>query len=112
VAKEYVAAQDGRNPGVLVLSKFAGAAEALKEAVIVNPYDVDEMAECLQKALRMPLKQRQQRQKALMATIRKHDVHEWQQNFLDALAKAPIATEPGSHETGRMGDPALLPDGL
>ena len=45
VAKEYVAAQDADDPGVLVLSKFAGAAEQMEEALIVNPYDIDEMAE-------------------------------------------------------------------
>lgn len=89
VAKEYVAAQNDDDPGVLVLSKFAGAAEALKDAVIVNPYDVDEMAESLQKALRMPLKQRKRRQKALLAEIRRHDVHAWSRNFLNALARSP-----------------------
>ena len=110
VAKEYVAAQDGRNPGVLVLSKFAGAAETLKEAVIVNPYDVDEMAECLQKALRMPLAERKRRQRALLATIRKHDVHEWQHKFLDALANTPIDTD-GS-DAVRARDATLLPHGI
>ncbi len=90
VAKEYVAAQNDDDPGVLVLSKFAGAAEALKEAVIVNPYDVDEMAESLQKALRMPLKERKRRQKALLAEVRRHDVHAWSRDFLNALARSPV----------------------
>ena len=58
VAKEYVASQDPENPGDLVLSKFAGAAEDLKEAVLVNPYDTDEMADALFQALTMPLEER------------------------------------------------------
>ena len=51
VAKEYVAAQDHDDPGVVVLSKFAGAAEEMKEALIINPYDIDDMAQNLQRAL-------------------------------------------------------------
>lgn len=54
LAKEYVAAQDGEDPGVLVLSRFAGAAEDLSEALVVNPYDTDEVAEALQRAINMP----------------------------------------------------------
>ncbi len=91
VAKEFVAAQDEKNPGVLVLSRFAGAAEDLKEALIVNPYDVEEMAANLQQALRMSVKERRRRQKALMARIRARDVHAWYAAFLDALA-APALT--------------------
>lgn len=89
VAKEYIAAQDDDDPGVLVLSKFAGAAEVLKEALIVNPYNVDEMAESLQTALRMPAKKRRRRHKALMARIRENDVHAWYSGFLDALGGVP-----------------------
>ena len=85
VAKEYVAAQDNEDPGVLVLSKFAGAAEDLKEALIVNPYNIDEMAENLQRALKMPLAERRRRQRALMKRVRARDAHNWQSNFLDAL---------------------------
>lgn len=86
VAKEYVAAQDATNPGVLVLSKFAGAAETLEEALIINPYDVDEMANTLKRALIMPLKERQQRHSALLKRVQENDVTSWQKRFLDALA--------------------------
>ncbi len=91
VAKEFVAAQDEDDPGVLVLSKFAGAAEDLQEALIVNPYDVDVMAQNLQTALRMPLEERRERQRALMARIRRHDVHAWYTSFLDALCPETYA---------------------
>lgn len=85
VAKEYVAAQDAENPGVLVLSRFAGAAEDLIEAVIVNPYDTEEVAMALQRALTMPLDERLQRYEALMARVRERDVTSWRKAFLAAL---------------------------
>jgi trehalose 6-phosphate synthase len=85
VAKEYVAAQRDENPGVLVLSKFAGAAEEMEEALLVNPYDVDDMANNLYRALEMPLAERIERQKALLVRIKKYDARRWQANFLNAL---------------------------
>ncbi len=85
VAKEFIAAQSEDDPGVLVLSQFAGAAEELAEALIVNPYDVDDMAENLFRALQMPLQERQERQKALLARIRKQDARAWLDSFLTAL---------------------------
>jgi trehalose 6-phosphate synthase len=88
VAKEYIAAQDDADPGVLVLSKFAGSAEDLREAVIVNPYDVDEMAHRLAQALTMPIKERRRRQRALMVRVRERDANAWQTSFLEALEAA------------------------
>jgi trehalose 6-phosphate synthase len=88
VAKEYIAAQSNDDPGVLVLSKFAGAAEELQEAVIVNPYDTDEMAEALHSALEMPLGERRERQNALLARIRSGNASQWQSSYLEALAEA------------------------
>lgn len=88
VAKEYIAAQNADDPGVLVLSRFAGAAEQLKEALLVNPYGVHGTAETIQQALRMPLEERQRRHQALLARIREHDVHWWRRRFLDTLAQA------------------------
>jgi trehalose 6-phosphate synthase len=87
VAKEYVAAQDEEDPGVLVLSKFAGAAEELEEALIVNPYDIDDMANAMQSALRMPLEERKERHSALISRIRRHDVAYWRRSFLEVLAE-------------------------
>lgn len=88
VAKEYVVAQDPGDPGVLVLSRFAGAAEQLKEALLVNPYDTHGTAEVLQQALQMPLEERQRRHQQLLARIREHDIHWWRRSFLAALAEA------------------------
>lgn len=85
VAKEYVAAQDPDNPGVLVLSRFAGAAEDLEEALIVNPYDVDDIAHAMEQGLSMPLQERRERHKALFERVRKSDATHWRESFLSAL---------------------------
>lgn len=91
VAKEYVAAQSPEDPGVLVLSRFAGAAHELDGAVMVNPYDVEGVGEALQKALGMPLAERQERWRKMFEHLRRHDVAEWRENFLSDLASVPIA---------------------
>jgi trehalose 6-phosphate synthase len=88
VAKEFVAAQDPADPGVLVLSRFAGAAEQMKEALLVNPYDTEGTAGAIQLALQMPLEERRLRHQALMETIRRYDVHWWCDGFLATLAQA------------------------
>ncbi|BDV38214.1 alpha,alpha-trehalose-phosphate synthase (UDP-forming) [Methylocystis bryophila] len=85
VAKEYVAAQDANDPGVLVLSRFAGAAEDLEEALIVNPYDADEVAQAIQRAIVMPRKERITRHRALMKRIRARDGRKWMESFISAL---------------------------
>jgi trehalose 6-phosphate synthase len=85
VAKEYIAAQNADDPGVLVLSQFAGAAEELEEALIVNPYNIDDTADALQIALKMPLPERKQRHSALLRRLKKHDVRYWRKSFLKAL---------------------------
>ncbi len=89
VAKEYVASQDSDSPGVLILSKFAGAAEDLEEALIVNPYDTDEMAIAINAALTMPIEERRERYEKLIARVRKHDVKNWRETFLEALTSEP-----------------------
>jgi len=89
VAKEFIAAQNPGDPGVLVLSRFAGAAHELDEALIVNPYDEDEVADALFRGLTMPLEERKQRWGAMLARLRRHDVHVWRNDFLKALARTP-----------------------
>ena len=89
VAKEFIAAQDPDDPGVLVLSRFAGAAEQMREALLVNPYDTTRTAETMQRALQMPLEERQRRHQALLQGIREQDVHWWRERFLAALAAVP-----------------------
>lgn len=85
VAKEYVAAQDAENPGVLVLSKFAGAADQMTEALIVNPFDREETAEAIHQALTMPLEERRRRYDSLMDGVRSSDVMAWRESFVSAL---------------------------
>lgn len=85
VAKEYVAAQDEDDPGVLILSRFAGAAEDLEESLLVNPYDLDDVANAMQAALTMPLEERVERHRALIARVRARDVKHWCADFLAAL---------------------------
>jgi trehalose 6-phosphate synthase len=85
VAKEYVAAQDRADPGVLILSRFAGAAEQLTNALIVNPYNVDEVADAIQAALKMDQTERRNRHAALLDGITRRDTFAWSRAFLDAL---------------------------
>ncbi|MBV4411622.1 alpha,alpha-trehalose-phosphate synthase [Enterobacteriaceae bacterium YMB-R22] len=90
VAKEYVAAQNPENPGVLVLSQFAGAAQELTSALIVNPYDRDDVASALHRALTMPLTERLSRHSEMLDVVRRNDINCWQQTFLrDLKAIAP-----------------------
>ena len=85
VAKEYVAAQDPEDPGVIVLSRFAGAVHELEQALIVNPYNLEETASAIQRAFEMPLRERRERWEAMMATIEVNDVDNWCKTFLDEL---------------------------
>lgn len=86
VAHEYVGSQDPEDPGALVLSRFAGAAEIFPEALLVNPFDTDETAEALRIALDMSLDERKDRWQALMRAAQKHNVDNWAADFLDSLA--------------------------
>ena len=88
VAKEYIAAQDDDDPGVLILSRFAGAAEDLEEALIVNPYDTDDVATAMQRALKMPLGERVERHRVLLERVRARDVTHWREQFLAALSNS------------------------
>ncbi|MEP0068537.1 alpha,alpha-trehalose-phosphate synthase (UDP-forming) [Pyruvatibacter sp.] len=85
VAKEYVAAQDPEDPGVLVLSRFAGAAKQMRDAVIINPYDVQGMSDALARALDMPLEERKQRHQALLKNVSEEDISHWRTTYMDAL---------------------------
>jgi trehalose 6-phosphate synthase/phosphatase len=96
VAKEYVASQVGE-PGVLILSRLAGAAETMREALQVNPYNVDAVAESLHLALTMDLAERTARMRALQRRERRHDVYAWLDSFLRASA-APARIRPVGDE--------------
>lgn len=110
VAKEYLAAQDPDDPGVLVLSQFAGAAEELTDALIVNPYDTDDMATKLHDALSMPLEERRRRHTSLLESVREYSAAAWMRNFLarleyddtsrSALPEADSSRPPGAPAEG------------
>jgi len=85
VAKEFLAARTDTD-GVLVLSEFAGAAETLTDALIVNPYDIEGTAQAIHHALTMEPAERKRRMRALRANVLEHDVHQWAAQFLDGLA--------------------------
>ncbi|WP_380874480.1 alpha,alpha-trehalose-phosphate synthase (UDP-forming) [Sphingomonas sp. DBB INV C78] len=85
VAKEYVAAQNPDDPGVLILSRFAGAAEQMKDALLVNPHSAEEISDSIRQALAMPLAERKQRWKALMQGVQDQDVMWWRRRFTAAL---------------------------
>lgn len=85
VAKEYVAAQDEADPGVLILSQFAGAAEEMSEALIVNPHSPQDVAKAIRTALEMPLAERIERHSALFSHLQKHDVAHWSASFVKRL---------------------------
>jgi trehalose 6-phosphate synthase len=74
VAKEYIAAQDSEDPGMLILSRFAGAAAELNAALLVNPYDPEAVATSISHALSMPLEERRSRHKALFQLISDNDL--------------------------------------
>jgi trehalose 6-phosphate synthase len=85
VAKEYVASQDPADPGVLVLSRFAGAAAELKTALLVNPLDPSEIGATIYRALKMGLPERRERWEAMMEVLRNNTIDDWSANFLKAL---------------------------
>jgi trehalose 6-phosphate synthase len=86
VAKEFVAAQDPEDPGVLVLSRLAGAAAEFGDsAVLVNPFDAAGVADALLTASQMQLAERRERHTAMMEALRRNDIHAWRRRFIDAL---------------------------
>jgi trehalose 6-phosphate synthase len=99
VAKEYVAAQNPFDPGVLVLSSFAGAAKELDTALLVNPHDIDGMARQISVALTMSLEERRERWQAMVCKLKATSVQSWFSDFLHTLSdvrRAPVrvATAP------------------
>ena len=93
VAKEYVAAQNPEDPGVLILSRFAGAACQLTDAVLINPYSAEEMSDAIMLALRMPREERIERWTKMMDVITRQDIGWWRKTFTDALMGPAVETE-------------------
>jgi trehalose 6-phosphate synthase len=93
VAKEFVAAQDPSDPGVLILSTLAGAARELGSALMVNPYDSRGMAHAIQQAFNMPLAERRERHNAMLEVLRRNSIVAWHSSFigtLDSLQPRPL----------------------
>ncbi len=108
VAKEYVASQDPEEPGALILSRFAGAARELDGALLVNPYDIEDIAIAIATAMDMPLEERKERWQSMFERVNSNDVMHWCQTFLAALNRTRVmaATELEEAEAGRP-EPAL-----
>ncbi|SDD69613.1 alpha,alpha-trehalose-phosphate synthase (UDP-forming) [Rhodospira trueperi] len=102
VAKEYVASQDPDYPGVLVLSRFAGAARELDAALLVNPYDHDGVAAALNKGLVMSLEERRERWQSMYAKVRGNSLEYWRERFLTVLraVPTPMALRASGNRTG------------
>jgi trehalose 6-phosphate synthase len=113
VAKEFVAAQDHENPGVLVLSRFAGAAAECTAALLVNPHDPESVATTIAQALAMPLEERRERHEALYRVIAKNDIRSWGENFLAALTEQPASplAQQWPHMRALASGDLTLPDG-
>lgn len=95
VAKEYVAAQDPEDPGVLILSRFAGAAAQMSVgAILINPYSAEEISDAIIAALKMPRFERIERWRAMMDNVEAEDVVWWRKRFTDALIGEPGETQP------------------
>ncbi len=90
VAKEYVAAQDPDDPGVLVLSRFAGAARECTAALLVNPYDHEGVAIAIDRALSMSLRERRQRHAVNYKALLQNDLSQWAERFLETLDQPPV----------------------
>lgn len=102
VAKEFVAAQDVRDPGVLILSRFAGAAEQLTDALLVNPYNIEDISEAIRAAVDMPLAERVRRHQALLAKIARSDASNWSESFLAQLTSSEVALRSGPKGERRL----------
>jgi trehalose 6-phosphate synthase len=88
VAKEYVAAQNAQDPGVLILSNLAGAARELSAALQVNPYDTRAVSHAIQAALSMSLQERRERHAAMLQILKRNDIAAWTRRFVEALEQA------------------------
>jgi trehalose 6-phosphate synthase len=113
VAKEYVAAQDPEEPGVLILSRFAGAAAELNAALLVNPYDPEAVGNAIERALNMTYEERCQRHEALFQVISENDINHWGEQFMAALLAdvRPAPAAPASDVLETVG-PRLAVGGL
>jgi trehalose 6-phosphate synthase len=112
VAKEYIAAQDDADPGVLIVSPMAGAARELNGALQINPYDKGGLANALQTALHMPREERRRRHALNFDAIRRRDIHSWYRGFLQDLTGAPLPAVASATRTARTSWTSAQRDGV
>jgi trehalose-6-phosphate synthase len=91
VAKEFISSRDDED-GVLILSQFTGAARELQDALIINPYSIEEMADAIHNSLTMPPSERVERIRRMRATVKERNVYRWAANIISGLSRlsAPI----------------------
>jgi len=99
VAKEFVSARDDED-GVLILSQFTGASRELKDALIVNPYDIEQMADAICLALRMPPEEKLDRMRRMRSNVRDYNIYRWAGKLIAELARLRLADESSTLETG------------
>jgi trehalose 6-phosphate synthase len=99
VAKEYIAARRDEG-GILILSRFTGASHELADALIVNPYDTDELAQAIHTALTIPVDEGRTRMARMRATIRENNVYRWAGNLIGELAE--VRLEPSARTSGHQ----------
>src|SRR5262249_30655525 len=88
VAKEFIAARES-DTGVLVLSRFTGAARELREALLVNPYDIEDTAAAIRRAVEMPKEEQKERMSRMRAQVREHNIYRWAALLLAELGGMP-----------------------
>jgi trehalose-6-phosphate synthase len=91
VAKEFVAAREDED-GILILSQFTGASRELHDALLVNPYDVGQMAELIRRALEMPSEERHARMRRMRRVVREHNVYRWAAELISELSEIRLDT--------------------
>jgi trehalose-6-phosphate synthase len=91
VAKEFVAARTNEN-GVLILSQFTGACRELRDALVVNPYDVEQVADSILRALQMPSEEQRARMRVMRGTIKEHNVYRWAADLISEVAEIRLDT--------------------
>jgi trehalose 6-phosphate synthase len=108
VAKEYAASRHDEQ-GVLILSRFAGASHELPDALIVNPYDTDELAQAIHAALTMPAEEKRLRMQRMRAVVKEHNVYRWAGNLIGELAEIRLETAALSPDGQRSREDAPVP---
>jgi trehalose 6-phosphate synthase len=105
VAKEFVAARQDEQ-GVLVLSRFTGAARELPDALLVNPYDIEQMAEAIRLALEMDSEERKTRMQRMRKVVREHNIYRWAGDLIAELCEVRL-DEPANRLESQMGHPPV-----